>query len=250
MMTREWSARIVFVAVLVLQVLAAVAHAGGRAPRAQTTSSTGGGVTGTITDATGAVLSGVTVTISGTALMGTRTVTSSSEGLYRFPAVPPGDYSLLFSRQGFTTTTRNGIHVGSGFTATVDVMLSVEGVQADLTVVSGSTIIDQQSTAISTHFTAQQLSDLPTSRSVFGILSATPAVHVARFEVGGGSGEASLYSAYGTPRANSPMIEGINLSGIFSTGTDAEFRFIRGDCRRHRRTRTQWPLRACRCRSS
>jgi hypothetical protein len=218
MMTRVWSARIVFVAVLVLQVVAAVAHAGGRAPRAQTTSSTGGGITGTITDATGAVLSGVTVTISGTALMGTRTVTSSSEGLYRFPAVPPGDYSLLFSRQGFTKSTRDGIHVGSGFTATVDVMLAVEGLQADLTVVSGSTIIDQQSTAMSTHFTARQLSDLPTSRSVFGILSATPAVHVGRFEVGGGSGEASLYTAYGTPRANRPMIEGINLSGIFSTG--------------------------------
>lgn len=222
MMTRVWSARIAFIAVLVLQVVSAVAHAGGRAPRAQTTSSTGG-ITGTITDATGAVLSGVTVTISGTALMGTRTVTSSSEGLYRFPAVPPGDYSLLLSRQGFTTTTRDGIHVGSGFTATVDVMLSVEGLQADLTVVSGSTIIDQHSTAISTHFTAQQLSDLPTSRSVFGILSATPAVHVARFEVGGGSGEASLYSAYGTPRANSPMIEGINLSGIFSTGLTLNF---------------------------
>src|SRR6476646_6224860 len=135
MMTRVWSARIVCIAVLVLQVVSAVAHAGGRVPRAQTTSSTGGGITGTVTDATGAVLSGVTVTISGTALMGTRTATSTSEGWYRFPAVPPGDYSLLFSRQGFTTSTRDLIHVGSGFTATVDVTLAVEGLQADLTVV-------------------------------------------------------------------------------------------------------------------
>ena len=150
MMTRVRSARVVFIAVLALQVVPAVADAGDRVARAQVATSTAGAITGTITDATGAVLSGVTVTISGTALMGTRTATSSSEGLYRFPAVPPGDYSLFFSRPGFTTTTRDGIHIGSGFTATVDVMLSVEGFQADLTVVSGSTIIDQQSTAIST----------------------------------------------------------------------------------------------------
>jgi len=223
-MNRLRSARIVFLSALIgLQVVPTAARVRTADPRAQVTSSTAGAVMGTITDATGAVLSGVTVTISGTALMGTQTATSSSEGLYRFPAVPPGDYLLLFSRPGFTTTTRDGIHTGSGFTATVDVMLLVEGLQADLAVVGGSTIIDQQSTAISTHFTAQQLSDLPTSRSVFGILSATPAVHVGRFEVGGGSGEASSYSAYGTPRANRPMIEGINLSGIFSTGLTLNF---------------------------
>ena len=45
--------------------------------------------------------------------------------------------------------TRNGIHVGPGFSATVDVMLSVEGLQADVSVPSGSVIIDKQSTAIS-----------------------------------------------------------------------------------------------------
>ncbi len=132
MMTRVRSARVVFIAVLVLQVVPTAARVRTADPRAQVTNSTAGAVTGTIIDATGAVLSGVTVTISGTALMGTRTATSSSEGLYRFPAVPPGDYSLFFSRPGFTTTTRDGIHIGSGFIATVDVMLSVEGLQADL----------------------------------------------------------------------------------------------------------------------
>ena len=219
-----YPARIVSLfALLVLQVMAAAAGVEGAVPRAQTPSSTASAITGRITDATGAVLPGVTVAISGDPLMGTRTATSSSDGFYRFPSVPPGEYSLVFTRKSFTRATREGIHVGPGFTATVDVMLSVEDFQTDITVPNGSTTIDRQSTAISANFTARELSNLPTSRTIFAILSATPAVHVGRFEVGGTAGDASLYSAYGTSTANRPMIEGISMSGIFSTGLTLNF---------------------------
>lgn len=218
-MNRLYPARTVSVfALLALQAMLRAASAG-----VQTPGSTAAAITGRITDATGAVLPGVRVALSGDALMGTRTVTSSAEGFYRFPTVPPGEYSLVFTRQGFTRATRDGIHVGPGFTATVDVMLSVEGFQADITVPNGSLAIDKQSTAISANFTARELSDLPTSRSIFAILSATPGVHVGRFEVGGTGGDASLYSAYGTSTANRPMIEGISMSGIFATGLTLNF---------------------------
>src|SRR5262245_44277883 len=218
-MNRLCPARIVSLfAVLVLHVMLAVTSA-----RAQTLSSTAAVITGRITDSTGAVLSGVIVALSGDALMGTRTSTSSSDGSYRFLAVPPGEYSLLFARQGFTRATRDGIHAGPGFTATVDVTLSVEGLHADVTVGSGSTSIDKHSTAVATNFNARELSDLPSSRSIFAIVSATPAVHVGRFEVGGTAGDASLYSAYGTSTANRPMIEGISVSGIFATGLTLNF---------------------------
>jgi hypothetical protein len=218
------SSRLVLLfALFVLPVVPADAHVGGALPRAQSAGSTAGAITGRITDATGAVLSGVIVAISSSALMGTRTTTSGSEGVYRFPAVPPGEYSLAFARQGFRKSARDGVHISPGFTATVDVELRLESVQENLTIVRGSTILDKYSTAIGARFDSRQLSDLPTSRSVFAILAATPAVHVGRFDVGGGSGEASLYSAYGTPRANRPMIEGISLSGIFSTGLTLNF---------------------------
>ena len=101
-MNRVFPARIVSLfAVLVTQVMLTAALAG-----AQTPGSTAAAITGRITDATGGVLSGVTVALSGDALMGTRTATSSSDGFYRLPAVPPGEYSLVFSCQGFTRTTR------------------------------------------------------------------------------------------------------------------------------------------------
>lgn len=134
-MNRLCSPRIMSVfALLMLQVVPATARDGGGDPSAQMASTTAGAITGTITDATGAVLAGVTMTLSGGALMGTRTTTSDSDGGYRFPALPPGEYSLIFSRQGFTRGTRNGLHFGPGFAATVDMTLALEGVRADLTV--------------------------------------------------------------------------------------------------------------------
>jgi hypothetical protein len=223
-MNNRWLVRIGFLfALFVLQVVPALARAGTGDPRIQMASSTSGAITGTISDATGAILSGVTITISGGALMGTQTATSDSDGFYRFAAVPPGDYSLVFARQGFMRTRREGIHVGPGFTATVDARLSIAGVQADLTVAGASTIIDKQSAALSTNFNAQQLSDLPTSRSLFAILSATPGVHVGRVEVGGTAGTAGAYGAYGTLAGNRPMIEGISITGVFPTGLTLNF---------------------------
>ena len=69
-----------------------------------------------------------------------------------------------------------------------------------------------------------QLANLPGSRSVFAILSATPAVQVGHFEVGGSSGDGGTpYSAYGTFGANRPMVEGINVAGIFPSGFTLDY---------------------------
>jgi hypothetical protein len=59
---------------------------------------------------------------------------------------------------------------------------------------------------------------------MFAILAATPAVQVARIEVGGSSGDAGgLYSAYGTLGANRPMVEGIQVAGISATGFTLDY---------------------------
>ena len=48
-------------------------------------------LTGTVTDATGAILPGATVTVASEALIGgTRSTTTDANGVYRFPALPPG----------------------------------------------------------------------------------------------------------------------------------------------------------------
>jgi hypothetical protein len=151
--------------------------------------------------------------------MGGRTTTTAADGTYRLPAVPAGEYSLVFTRVGFGTVRREAVHVGIGFTATVDAEVRIGPLSEHVIVERGSSPIDRTSTAIAASFDERQLGDLPGSRSLFAILAATPALHVARFEVGGGPGDSdSPYSAYGTVGANRPMVEGIIATGIFPTG--------------------------------
>ena len=52
-------------------------------------------LTGTVTDASGAALPGVLVTASSESLLGgTRTAMTEQNGVYRFPALPPGQYQI------------------------------------------------------------------------------------------------------------------------------------------------------------
>src|SRR5437773_10253031 len=84
-----------------------------------------GRLTGTVIDAQGAVLPGVTVTAKSPALIGTRSVITESDGRYRFPALPSGNYALTYELAGFTTLVREGIVLSVGTTLTLDIQLQV-----------------------------------------------------------------------------------------------------------------------------
>jgi hypothetical protein len=193
----------------------------------QTVDTTAGAINGQVTDASGGLLPGVTITISSDAVIGgrgSRTAVTDKEGFYRFQALSPGDYSLVFTLEGFRTLNRQDVHVGLGFTATVNVELDIAALKQSVTVEHKSPVIDTHATTIATSFDARQLADLPGSRSAFAILSATPAVDVGHVEVGGSSGDpVSPYGAYGTRAANRPMVEGISVAGIFPTGFTLDF---------------------------
>ena len=59
-----------------------------------------GTIQGRITDAQGAVLPGVTVTATSPSALGAQTTVSSETGNYRFPAVPPGTYTVSLRARG------------------------------------------------------------------------------------------------------------------------------------------------------
>lgn len=185
---------------------------------AQTVSATTGALNGKVTDNTGAVLPGVTVTVSSPALMGTRMAVTSDLGLYRFPAVPPGEYKVVFELAGFSTVTRDAIRVGLGFTATVNVELSVASLQESVTVTGESPVIDTAATNVTTNFDAKQLANMPSARDLWAILAESPAVQLSRIDVGGSAaGTQTGYVVYGTTGQNRPMVEGI----VATEGTGA-----------------------------
>lgn len=74
-----------------------------------------GTIHGRVTDAHGALLPGVTVVASSPALLRQQTTATSDTGNDRFPAVPPGTYSVSFELPGFGTVKREGIQLTLGF---------------------------------------------------------------------------------------------------------------------------------------
>jgi outer membrane receptor protein involved in Fe transport len=189
--------------VLVAQWLVGVAAA-------QTVTSTSGAINGRVVDNTGGVIPGVTVTIASPAMMGVRTVMTNDEGMYRFPAVPPGSYRVIFELSGFRTVEREDIRVGLGFTATVNADMAISSLEENVTVTGESPVVDTQATTINTTFSADALKSLPFTGEYWAMLSITPAVNMARMDVGGSEAMNPVNSTvYGQSRQGRSMVEGI-----------------------------------------
>ena len=204
--------------VLVQVMLCVLLHA--PAGLAQTIGATTGAVEGRVLDTTGAVLPGVTVTLAGDRVLVPLPTESARDGVYRFPTLPPGRYTLTFAFPAFETARREGILVSLGATTTVnDVTLGPAARQEVLTVEAGAAVVDRRSTMISTAFDAGELDRLPGARTLGAILAATPALQLTRFDVAGSSAfTPGPWSAYGTTGYNNPMVEGITVIGLNPPG--------------------------------
>src|SRR5205807_556870 len=132
---------------------------------------------------------------------------------YRFPALPPGTYNLQFELPGFNTLKREGIQIAMGFTAAVNVELSVASLQETVTVTGDSPVIDTSNTRVQQNFKLEALQQIPNSRDLWSLLAVTPAVTMGRIDVGGNrAGTQTGYTAYGFSGQNRVLVEGINTT--------------------------------------
>jgi len=103
---------------------------------------TTGDIRGVVSDSTGAVLPGVTITLRGENVAGAPVTVTNESGIYRFPSVSPGIYSITAELSGFTTRTETGIQLSLGGTAQANVQLSLSTQSETIVVVAESPIVD------------------------------------------------------------------------------------------------------------
>jgi hypothetical protein len=138
---------------------------------------TTGSIIGRVTDDSGAVLPGVTVALKSDAIVGTQSSVSNEQGLYRFPALPPGSYNLAFSLAGFTTLNRQGLKVSVGGTLEENVSLKVGGMAEELTVEGESPVVDTTSNQVSTNYDKDWVRNAPLRRfTFFDLINSAPGV--------------------------------------------------------------------------
>ncbi len=202
---KRWFASWLITALAIAVAAPAYAQGGG--------ASSTGTIQGRVEDAQGAVLPGVTVTATSPSLLGQQTTITSETGNYRFPAVPPGTYTITYELAGFTTVKREGIQIALGFTATVNVQLQLATLQETVTVTGASPVIDTTSTRVVQNFKLEQLQSIPNGRDMWSLLAITPGVQMERIDVGGNrAGTQTNYRAYGLLGQVRVLIEGINTT--------------------------------------
>jgi len=144
-----------------------------------------GELVGSVVDDHGGVLPGVTVTLKGPALMGTSTAVTNDRGMYRFPAVPSGTYTLTFDLSGFSRLARADIVVPVRQTVTVDTQMKVASLQETVTVKGESPVVDVENAKIGERLDSQTLQSVPTSRSIFGSATLLPGMVMVRQDPAG-----------------------------------------------------------------
>jgi hypothetical protein len=156
------------------------------------------GIAGTVRDSSGLALPGVTVEAASPALIEkTRAVTTDGEGRYSIVDLRPGNYTVTFSLEGFSSVKREGIELGAGFTAAVNISLSVGAISETITVTGASPVVDTQSMRRQETITQRDLESLPSG--VVGLQTlayVTPGFAATQADVGGTRDTWSAQGAY------------------------------------------------------
>ena len=164
-----------------------------------------GSISGRVIDKETNPLPGATVSISGRALMGVMTYITSDTGLFRFPALLPGEYDLKAEMPGFKTVIRKGLIISVGRTTDLTVELEVATVEEEVTVTAASPVVDVETSKISVNYSAQFLASIPMNRDLYDIQNSIPGAVSESVEyrrtssVLGGTVRSQLYALDGVP---------------------------------------------------
>jgi hypothetical protein len=121
----------------------------------------GGSIDGTITDPNGSVVPGAKITATQTATGYSVTVETTQAGVYNFPQLPTGPYTITVKQAGFKTFVRAGIEVRVGLNETLDFKLELGTVQQTVQVRSSAPVLETVNATRGTGVSVQTLDVLP-----------------------------------------------------------------------------------------
>ncbi len=157
-------------AVIILVLVACLFTAGGLAQTSL------GGVKGVVTDSSGGVVPGAGVTLKNLDTNQTRTTVSNDVGIYAFPSVPAGNYTVTAEMTGFAKFEgRLVLRVGQE--ATVDIRLAVGTQSVEVTVADSTPVVETSTSTLYDIKESDRIETLPLNgRSIATLFSLTPGV--------------------------------------------------------------------------
>lgn len=202
------SAPVRFAALLSL-FLGALAHAQDRAA-----------INGTITDPSGGVVAGAKVELTSTLNGFRRTATTGADGIYEFPSLGVGTYSVSISKDGFKPYQIGGIDVLFGQIRTLDERLEVGALSDSVQVTATVEALNRTNAEIDGVVETPQIAELPIDgRNWATLMTLTPGA----INTGDGGQRSIRFDGHSLDDSNFTF-DGIDASGVQEQTEKAETR--------------------------
>jgi hypothetical protein len=141
---------------------------------------TTGQIEGLVQDTNGAVMPGVNIEVKNSATGLLRNVTTNEDGRFVVLALPPGNYSVTASKQGFATTIMENALLTVGQTLGANFSLKVSEV-AETVIVTTVPTVDTVKTQVSSTINETAVSTTPIlGRKFEDLLTLTPGVSITQ----------------------------------------------------------------------
>ncbi len=176
-----------------------------------------GALSGSVTDPSGAVVSGAAVTATNPATGRTVTTKTTDAGLYSFPSLPPGNYTVKASLKGFMTYMKEGVAISVSSTTNLDIQLTIGEVTQSMTVTGAAPLLQTSTSTVSSTVQEQLIQNLPlevggTIRNPVQFLTLVPGF-VGSVSNDPGSNSSDDYKLNGGQMgATDILVDGISIS--------------------------------------
>ena len=138
---------------------------------------TSGSIAGEVRDVTGAAASGVAITATNDGTGATRSVVTNEAGVYSFPSLAPGTYTLQAGKAGFQTAVRREIELHVQQAARIDIALEVGGVVESVQVMADAALLATENGTVGTVIDNKRIVELPLNgRNYLQLVSLAPNV--------------------------------------------------------------------------
>lgn len=175
-----------------------------------------GSLRGDVTDAQGATVPDAKVTVTNKDTNVSQTTLTTSAGVYFFPNVLVGTYTVTVEKAGFQKYVRSGVRVSSNQVSEANIGLTIGSTSETIEVIAGSEIIQTTTSQISNTFDSTY-ANLPVGQlngSVLALAALAPNTTLMGSGVLGQGG-----SIGGTrPRMNGFQIDGVDNNDVGVTG--------------------------------
>ncbi|HYK34465.1 carboxypeptidase-like regulatory domain-containing protein [Alloacidobacterium sp.] len=188
----------------------------GPSTHAQTTAQ----LTGTVQDSTGGVIPGAQVTLINESTASSRVVQTNGQGLYAFPALVPGSYTVKVNAKGFQAKEVTGITLHAGDIRAVPAFTLVVGSEATtVTVNAASEMIPTESGQRTNVLDSKQIQNLAlVGRDTTELLKVLPG---ATSVSSGLTQNSPMYNDLNTSVQQSAIGNGIDINGAVNRGGTA-----------------------------